>query len=115
MPGHPNSAGSTSPERPSITRSKARTFAGASRLTSTVSAPARFSPRRGPAAVVVQHYQRDAEVPDTPRGRFLREVENRLRSLEGVAHVIGPRHNDAHRDHFHIDRAWRWWRFGDEG
>lgn len=76
---------------------------------------ARFSPRRGPAAVVVQHYQRDAEVPDTPRGRFLREVENRLRSLEGVAHVIGPRHNDAHRDHFHIDRAWRWWRFGDEG
>ncbi|MDO9021360.1 MAG: extensin family protein [Deltaproteobacteria bacterium] len=76
---------------------------------------ARFAPRRGPAAVVVQHYQRDAEVPDTPRGRFLRELEQRLRGLDGVAHVIGPRQNDDHRDHFHIDRAWRWWRLGDEG
>ena len=72
---------------------------------------ARFTPRRGEAAVVVCDYDRDA--PRGPRGRFLREVEARLRGLDGVSRVIGPRDNARHRDHFHVDRAWRWWRLGD--
>lgn len=70
---------------------------------------ARFQPRRGQAAVVVRDYERERTDPTSARGRFLRALESRLRRLSGLSFVIGPRQNDAHRDHFHIDRALRWW------
>ncbi len=71
---------------------------------------ARFTPRRGPSAVVARDYDLGLDAPRGPRGRFLRDLEGRLRALDGISRVIGPRHNAAHRDHFHLDRGWQWWR-----
>lgn len=72
---------------------------------------ARFQPQRGQAAVVLRDYERERAEPRSARGRFLRALESRLRALSGLSFVIGPRQNDAHRDHFHVDRALRWWRW----
>lgn len=40
---------------------------------------------------------------DDPRARFLRDVHDGACAYWRV--VLGPRHNAAHRDHFHLDRS----------
>lgn len=66
-----------------------------------------FAKRR--SASVLRHYERDASVPATAQGRFLRGAEREVRRSGAVSRVIGPAWDPMHRDHFHIDSGRRSW------
>jgi len=69
---------------------------------------ARFEPKRGRAASVLQHYH--PGVPsESPESRFLRSITRRLRRDGAVTRVLGPDFDASHRDHLHLDRGTPWW------
>jgi hypothetical protein len=47
----------------------------------------------------------------TPTGEFLRRLHDEWRSDTHLSYVLGPDHDAAHKNHFHIDRGVRWTRF----
>jgi hypothetical protein len=51
--------------------------------------------------------ERDFRRP-TVAGRFLRRLHDRLRDETRLSYVLGPDHDAAHHNHFHIDRGVRW-------
>lgn len=69
---------------------------------------ARFVPSRGGAVTVVRDYDGGAPMPRTERGMFLRQLELALRGIPSLTYVLGPWYDSNHRDHFHVDRGWRW-------
>jgi len=47
----------------------------------------------------------------TPAGRFLRRLHDELRADTHLSYVLGPDHDAAHKNHFHIDHGVRWTAF----
>jgi hypothetical protein len=70
-----------------------------------------FVPKKGRAVSVVRDYELGAADPKAP-GAFLRDVYWRLKRESDLSFVLGPEYNEAHRNHFHLDRGLRWWTFG---
>jgi hypothetical protein len=50
---------------------------------------------------------RDFHQP-TSAGKFLRRVHDQLRADTHLSYVLGPDHDAAHKNHFHIDHGVRW-------
>ncbi|UQA62701.1 extensin family protein [Polyangium aurulentum] len=70
-----------------------------------------FHPKRGRAVTVMRDYVRGGEDTEKPEERFLRAIYRRLWSESGLTRVLGPDWDAAHRDHLHLDRGRRGWRF----
>jgi hypothetical protein len=72
-----------------------------------------FTPRAGRAIFVAKDYEKGADAPAQPRGRFLFHVALRWRRETNLTHVLTPDFDAAHHNHFHIDRGlpfgWWWW------
>jgi hypothetical protein len=47
----------------------------------------------------------------TPAGRFLRRLHDELRARTRLSYVLGPDHDAAHKNHFHLDHGVRWTAF----
>jgi hypothetical protein len=47
----------------------------------------------------------------TPAGKFLRRVHDELRADTRLSYVLGPDHDAAHKNHFHLDHGVRWTAF----
>jgi len=69
---------------------------------------ASFEPRKGRVISVARDYELGKADPSA-RASFLRAVYARLRDETKLTFVLGPEFNPEHRDHFHIDRGYRWW------
>lgn len=67
-----------------------------------------FEPKKGRPVVVARDYALGKEARD-PRASFLRRLYARLRAETELSFVLGPEYNAQHRDHFHLDRGYRWW------
>jgi hypothetical protein len=46
-----------------------------------------------------------------PAGGFLHRLQDRLRAETLLSYVLGPDHDAAHHNHFHVDRGVRWTAF----
>jgi hypothetical protein len=71
-----------------------------------------FVPKNGRPVSVQRDYDLSAPEPNA-RGAFLRDVYWRLKRETSLSFVLGPEYNDAHKNHFHLDRGLRWWTFDD--
>jgi hypothetical protein len=67
---------------------------------------AAFDTSEGRAITVVQDFR-----ASTPAGEFLRRVHDRLRAETKLSYVLGPDHDAAHHNHFHLDHGVRWTAF----
>jgi hypothetical protein len=47
----------------------------------------------------------------TPAGKFLRRLHDELRADTHLSYVLGPDHDAAHKNHFHLDHGVRWTAF----
>lgn len=64
---------------------------------------AAFDTSGGQAITVLRDFYRKA-----PAGAFLRRLHDEWRASTHLSYVLGPDHDAAHKNHFHIDRGVRW-------
>jgi hypothetical protein len=64
---------------------------------------AAFDTADGKAITVLKDFRQP-----TPAGRFLRRLHDELRADTHLSYVLGPDHDAAHKNHFHIDHGVRW-------
>jgi hypothetical protein len=67
---------------------------------------AAFDTADGRSITVLRDFYRD-----TPEGKFLRRLHDQWRSDTRLSYVLGPDHDAAHKNHFHIDHGVRWTAF----
>jgi hypothetical protein len=64
---------------------------------------AAFDTADGQSITVLRDFYRK-----TPAGAFLRRLHDEWRASTHLSYVLGPDHDAAHKNHFHIDRGVRW-------